>query len=385
MRLRTFTAPDMGRAMLMIRETLGDDAVIISTARDAGGKSVSVTAALDEEIAEENAVAASSGWHEDYDDEEPVGGIAQYLAATARAQGKAPLAAHGKGASAQPLSNPRGAGALSGAVLQNRDHAYFLNELEQLLHFHSVPHVLFEALMRLGRDLDIKLESSPRGLAYGLTEVLSRHFTFKPLLLDEPVSSERIMLVGPAGVGKTMAIAKICAHRIADRLPVSVLTIDNKRAGGVEQLQAFTEIMGLEVSVASSRSELRQALKESQLGVPLIIDSFGTNPYSFAELKELTDFANLNGIEPILVLAAGMNADEAADTVRAFSFLGLKRLVVTRVDSTRRLGAILAAADAGKIALADMTVSAQVAGGLEAVNAAKLAQLLIQHKHDSQG
>ncbi|MBM3617738.1 MAG: hypothetical protein FJX23_04255 [Alphaproteobacteria bacterium] len=382
MRLRTFTAPDMGRAMLMIRETLGEDAVIISTARDAGGKSVSVTAALDEEIAEENAVAASSGWHEDYDDEEPVGGIAQYLAATARAQGKAPHAAHGKGASAQPLAKDKKS---SSAVLQNRDHAYFLHELEQLLHFHSVPHVLFEALMRLGRDLDIKLESSPRGVAYGLTEVLTRHFTFKPLLLDEPVNSERIMLVGPAGVGKTLAIAKICAHRIADKMPVSVLTIDNKRAGGVEQLQAFTEIMGLEVGVASGRSELRQALKESKLGVPLVIDSFGTNPYSFAELKELTDFANLNGIEPVLVLAAGMNADEAADTVRAFSFLGLKRLIVTRIDSTRRLGAILAAADAGKIALADMTVSAQVAGGLEAVNPAKLAQVLIQHKQDYQG
>ena len=47
MRIRTFTAPDMNRAMEMIRETLGDEAVIISTSKDSGG-AVNVTAALDE-------------------------------------------------------------------------------------------------------------------------------------------------------------------------------------------------------------------------------------------------------------------------------------------------------------------------------------------------
>ena len=50
MRLRTFTAPDMNRAMVMVREALGDDAVIISTSRDANSKAVSVTAAIEEEV-----------------------------------------------------------------------------------------------------------------------------------------------------------------------------------------------------------------------------------------------------------------------------------------------------------------------------------------------
>jgi flagellar biosynthesis protein FlhF len=383
MRLRTFTAPDMNRAMLMIRESLGDNAVIISTARDAGGKNVSVTAALEEETAEENFAAAASDWPEEYEPSfpsvsAPPSGIANYLAANnAKAQDR-------RQASRPYSEDRRKVEAPSVGGFRNRDQAWFLNELEQLLHFHAVPHMLFEKLMRKGRDLEISFESSERGIVKGFSEVLGRTFRFEPLMLDEKNSGERIMLIGPAGVGKTLSVAKMCAHRVADRLPIDVLTIDNKRAGGVEQLQAFADIMGLNVTVAASRSELRQCLKNCPADKPLIIDSFGTNPYSFDELKELTDYAGLNGIEPVLVLAAGMDAQEAADVVRAFTFLGLKRLLITRVDSTRRLGAMLAAAEAGNIALANMTVSGQVAGGFKALNALKLAQLLIQHKQDYQ-
>lgn len=385
MRLRTFTAQDMNRAMLMVRETLGDDAVIISTSRDSSGKSVSVTAALEEEVASENHAASSSHWlDEDEFDDTPSGGIAQYLAATAKMQGKV-SDRRAIPRPAQAKTDPRQSAIAKTPVLKNRDLAYFLHELEQILHFHSVPHVLFEKMMLNARKMNVALESSERGTAHALTALLSQMFRFQPLAVDDKICNERIMLVGPAGVGKTLAAAKICAHRIADRMPVDILTIDNKRAGGVEQLQAFTAIMGLEVQVATSRSELRQCLKETLQGTPLVIDSFGTNPYSFSELKELTDFANLHGIEPVLVLAAGMDAQEASDVVKAFSFLGLKRLLITRLDSTRRLGAVLAAADAGQAALADMTTSGQVAGGFKPFSPANLAQLLMQHKFDHQG
>lgn len=391
MRLRTFTAPDMNRAMLLIRETMGEDAVIISTARDPEGRNVSVTAALEEEIAAENNAAAQTEWFDDAQEEFPdlgLGGLSSYLAATAqaRARGKEPAPAP---MTPSPVKLPKGAAkkaaAHQSAVLENREQAYFLNELEQLLYFHSVPELLAERMLRVARDLDVPFENTPHGVAHALTALLSKMFRFEAFAFDRAPSDERLMLIGSAGVGKTLAAAKITAHRVADRLPVQVMTIDNKRAGGVEQLQAFTAIMGTEVTVATSRSELRQCLKDALQGVPVVIDSFATNPYSFKELKELTDFANLHGIEPVLVLAAGADTQEVCDVVKAFAFLGVKRLIITRIDCTRRLGAALAAADAGGLAFGAMTISAEVAGGLQELTAPGLAQLLMQYKFDDHG
>ena len=48
MRLRTFNAPDMQLAMQMIRETLGDEAVIISSTRSDHGNGVVVIAATEQ-------------------------------------------------------------------------------------------------------------------------------------------------------------------------------------------------------------------------------------------------------------------------------------------------------------------------------------------------
>src|SRR5690348_344110 len=47
MRLRTFNAPDMKLAMQMIREALGDDAIIISSSRAINGNGIVVTAAAE--------------------------------------------------------------------------------------------------------------------------------------------------------------------------------------------------------------------------------------------------------------------------------------------------------------------------------------------------
>src|SRR5579883_3023180 len=47
MRLKTFNAPTMSEAMRMVREHLGEDAIIVSTQRGEGGHGYRVTAALE--------------------------------------------------------------------------------------------------------------------------------------------------------------------------------------------------------------------------------------------------------------------------------------------------------------------------------------------------
>ncbi|MBI1985424.1 MAG: GTP-binding protein, partial [Rhodospirillales bacterium] len=48
MRLKTFTAATTAEAMQMIRRELGDDAIIVSSRRDADGRGARVVAAVEE-------------------------------------------------------------------------------------------------------------------------------------------------------------------------------------------------------------------------------------------------------------------------------------------------------------------------------------------------
>ena len=48
MRLKSFYAKTMTEAMQMVRENLGEDAIIVATREENGGKAVRVTAAVDD-------------------------------------------------------------------------------------------------------------------------------------------------------------------------------------------------------------------------------------------------------------------------------------------------------------------------------------------------
>ena len=353
MRLRSFTAPDIHRAMIMIRETMGEDAVIISTTRDTASKTVTVTAAIEEEEpAAPPPMPVQAA--------EPIiaGGLGQYLNAKQDKEQQSKKSDEAKQA--------------------ERTTLYLLNEVEEVLQFHNVPQALVHKLMVKTREMDLEFTPDEKGVYHALSQVLFDCVSFEAVKLQR--EAQRIMLVGAPGVGKTLCIAKLAASRVADKLPVRVVTIDNKRAGGLDQLQAMMSVLGIEVEIATTRAELRTLLKEIPANIPVLIDSFGTNPYSFEELKELADFASLSGIEPVLVQAAGEDTQEAADVAQAFSFLNIKRLMVTRIDTARRLGAILSASATGNLSLSHMTFNAQTISGLLPFTAASLAEALMQYR-----
>jgi flagellar biosynthesis protein FlhF len=248
MRLRTFTAPDIHGAMAQIRETLGEDAVIISTTRDPIGKGVTVTAAIESEEEVSFPEEASSS---------------QEFAPT----------------------------------LQNAEAKIFI-ELKAILAYHSVPANVADKLLDTAQMINFDPDATFEGIRKTLRKILEARFQFLPLPLSR--SGFRLMLVGTPGVGKTMTIAKMAAQVVMEKKKVTVITTDTKRAGGIEQLQAFTDILGLELKVAETREDLKRLLQACSEEERVLIDSAGTNPYDAKELKELGEFLGIGNVEPVL-------------------------------------------------------------------------------------
>jgi flagellar biosynthesis protein FlhF len=122
---------------------------------------------------------------------------------------------------------------------------------------------------------------------------------------------------------------------------------------------------------------LASALAERRGAEQVLIDSAGRNPFSAGDMAELRDLLNSGNIEPILVLPAGGDAAEAVELSAAFREVGVTRLVLTRVDMTRRLGSVLAAAFGGGLKFSEVSVTARVAEGLTPLNPLALARLIV--------
>lgn len=254
-------------------------------------------------------------------------------------------------------------------LLQRADAGAVEPVLGASLAFHGTP------LQLAGRLIDAALVHGGTP-AVALAGGLARLFPFDPL--PGPHLPRRLALVGPPGVGKTVSAAKLVARLVMARRPVRVVTTDGFRAGGAEQLGALARVMGQDLVTAEKPEALKAALASLPGDTAAIIDTAGVNPFQIRAVGALSELIEAAEAEPVLVAAAGGDVDEASDVAAAFGAVGARRLLVTRLDAARRLGAVLAAADAGRLAFSDASDTPRIAQGLAALTPTLLAKHLVR-------
>ena len=173
-----------------------------------------------------------------------------------------------------------------------------------------------------------------------------------------------LALVGPPGAGKTLTCAKIATRLVLRGAMPLVVTADSQRAGAMEQIAAFTRVLGAPLAMAGTGAQLAQALARRGRGQPMLLDTAGCDPFDPAQAEQLLALLRVTEAAPLLILPAGLDPEEAAETARAFAALGARHLLPTRLDGARRLGGVLSAAFAGPLALTEAGTGLGAADGL---------------------
>lgn len=208
-------------------------------------------------------------------------------------------------------------------------------------------------------------------LALGMA--LDAIFTFQPL----PASggNQAIALVGPAGSGKTLAAAKLASRAFFKGRSVTVVTAD-AAPGNVEQLAAYLNRVDHRVFTVDSPEQVADALAEARDDF-VVIDTASPNQYDAEDMAMLRRIVAAGDIEPVLVLPAGMDAVEATDVADAFRMIGVRRLLASRLDTTRRFGSLLAAACETSLVFADGGTGPRVTESLTPLSSVSLARLMM--------
>jgi flagellar biosynthesis protein FlhF len=238
--------------------------------------------------------------------------------------------------------------------------------LATLLARHNVPAGLAARMLRS--------EFAGDRLATSLPAALAANLEFARLPVGAAAS--RILVAGPAGAGKTATCAKLAARILLAGGQPCLASTDDWRVGGAEQLRRYAEALGCAFEEATKPQDLVALASRLPAGTALVVDTPGIDPAHAAEIDALAGWSAALRVAPIIVLPAGLDADEAADTALGFAALGATTLVASRVDAARRLGGILSAADAASLALAAAGNSPRIADGLVDLDAQALADMM---------
>lgn len=327
MRLKSFEATSLQDAIKKVRDTFGEEALIVSTDRVKKGKVIRVTAAIPAK------------------DEDPKS-----------------FEIDKKSFNGEPVDDP--IPVLRAALADNGLTGELATRMLETSSFVSKP---IAPALALAAALDAVFEFQPLGKLGG--RVVTDHGLKRATLL-----------VGPPGSGKTVTAAKMAARAARAGNGVRLLTIDTLKTGGVDHLKALSEALGIGMRAAHDPKELA-ALVAGSMGDVSIIDSSGINPFDSVDRDHLAEFVDAADVEPILVLPAGLDVIDAVETAHAFARMNCRRMIITRVDMTRRLGSLLEASYESGIAFSDVSVSPEIlgktGGGLGTLNPVALARLML--------
>ncbi|MBI4001805.1 MAG: flagellar biosynthesis protein FlhF [Nitrospira defluvii] len=395
MKVRTFHVKSMHEAIQSIKNTLGPDAVILSTKRVRswdngfgllGGSVLEVMAAIEDDAAiPAPAPLLGEGVRPDLSDSQPPSLPAEESRFQKTLQGAMDTSVERPRTNARPalvsaratrttLAASRGRTDSSGPAIHSFQRVY-----EDLL-AQGVEHATAEGCLRELQETLVEPGSSQRHSSVQLlrTVLLARVTTAGPLLSTG--GEQKIALfIGPSGVGKTSTIAKLATqYGIVEQRSIALITMDTYRPAAVEHLRLYAEVLGIELTVASSCEEVRAAIDQAREAELIMIDTAGFNPYEPIASQRWRGL--LNGAYPMevhLVLAAGTRVPDLVVTTSQCVDVPSLRLLFTKLDETTGYGGIFEATHRTGVPLSYWGTGQRVPDDLVQARVDRLGDLLL--------
>jgi len=189
-----------------------------------------------------------------------------------------------------------------------------------------------------------------------------------------------VALVGPTGVGKTTNLAKLAAHFVVrESARVALLTTDTYRIAAPEQLRVYANIIGVSLEVVNDVKEMAVALRQLRDRDLVLIDTAGASPFNLQQTREMAELLKVAGPdETMLVVGANTQLEELETTVKNFACMAPTSLLFSKLDETRRYGALFSLAAETGLPLSYLSVGQNVPDDITLAHPGMVADLVLE-------
>jgi flagellar biosynthesis protein FlhF len=186
---------------------------------------------------------------------------------------------------------------------------------------------------------------------------------------------DRVVVVGPAGSGKTSIIGRIAAKLVhTDKLKVKLVSLDNFKVGAHDEIASYADLLGVNPVTGGSPND-DDADADADKVVLIDTCAWPKDAERLGELKEA--IGSLNPTHRLVVFSALTRSSDVQAATGEMAWLEPTHLVFTQTDLTRRWGGMLAATSATNLKLAMITDSPSGAEAYRTPDAAAVAAALL--------
>jgi len=436
MKVKRFFAPDTGKALRMVRDEMGADAIILSNKKVAGGVEVVCTDDYDAVTRQQNRQLSKSpsktSMTAAVDQAEKLSAELErsrreIIAAKLKSENatKTSLTSHKdsvNGSKVMPISAASSASSFSGKA-ENKYHDGFAavakepfgsvgmgmdsasfevmrTEIANLKHMiqqqmgnlawsnfekeNPQKAIVMQRLKNLGLPEDLcgqlirqdNIQDAEQGWRRALVK-LSQAI---PVVNHDLIEKGGVLaFVGPTGSGKTTTIGKLAARYVLKHGAehIALVTTDTQRIAAQEQIRTFGRILGVPVCVVDEECSLEKTISNLGYKRLILVDTPGHSK-EFEALSLELDHIAAKGVpvQTVVTLSSNSHPRVQERAVSQYSDVSLSACVLTKLDETPSLGETLGVVVKNHLPIAYVANGQQVPNDIDVVRPGSLVTLV---------
>ncbi len=212
-----------------------------------------------------------------------------------------------------------------------------INCLDEILHKHDICKELCEEIKSNCTLTSEELRNEKIVKKY-LRDVFSNI-----IKIYEKDVSNKFVVVGPTGSGKTTTVAKLAGMLSLNlNKRVGMVTIDTFRVGAVEQLKMYADIMNIPYKSVMTLNDIRSVFDDMKACDVILVDTIGRGNKNIIQLNELSMFVqSIQSNDVSLVVSAGMKEQDVDLFINSFKGIKFTNVIVTKLDETNSFGMLV--------------------------------------------
>lgn len=335
MQIKKFRAASLKDAINLMKEQLGEEAVVLSTKVYEGDlklgkkKEFEITAGFDDEPKTKDFLI---------DDNEPISfpnSSKNFETELKKLTNKI------YGAANQTKDKKPEKEIISAEKLKNKKAFSDFQEVIDILKYKEVDDLLINTIVNQLKKYSMFLNKE--NIDNYVLSTISSMIPTSEFKITKGKTPKTIALIGPTGVGKTTCIAKLAViSKILHNLDIGLISIDTYRLGALDQLKIFAEVSNIDFLVAYEPSEMKSLMQKLKKKDLVFIDTVGRSQKNTSLLKGINDYLNeVNIDEKYLVMSTTSTTKNMIDVADKFKSIKYDGFVFTKIDEAVTYGNIL--------------------------------------------